>query len=186
MIIRDKETGTLWQHATGEGLIGPLQGKHLEPLGGERMTWAAWGDHHPRTTVAVRRDEWPGLLSLGRTEKLLQVATRSGNVPGLTTTDRRLPLEGAVIGLEISGQSCAYPLHLLMEEELIHDTLGQTPVLLVYHADGDRVQAFKRSSSQRITSLQGISSLAPIPFERQRWNGWFEFHPQTRIFRRGG
>lgn len=39
MIIRDRETGTLWQQANGEALIGPLQGTQLQALGGELMNW---------------------------------------------------------------------------------------------------------------------------------------------------
>jgi hypothetical protein len=37
MIIRDRQTGTLWQHATGEALMGPLKGVQLQLLGGEPL-----------------------------------------------------------------------------------------------------------------------------------------------------
>ena len=42
MIIRDRQTGTLWQHATGEALMGPLKGVQLRPLGGELIRWSRW------------------------------------------------------------------------------------------------------------------------------------------------
>ena len=60
MIMRDRETGALWQHATGEALIGPLAGAKLEWLGGEQMTWAAWRTEHPDTVVALEPAEWSG------------------------------------------------------------------------------------------------------------------------------
>ena len=42
MIFRDRETGTLWQQATGEAVAGPLKGATLQLLSGEILTWAGW------------------------------------------------------------------------------------------------------------------------------------------------
>ncbi len=49
MIMRDRETGSLWQQATGEAVFGPLAGRQLQLLGGEQTAWAGWRDEHPQT-----------------------------------------------------------------------------------------------------------------------------------------
>ena len=52
MIIRDRQTGTLWQHATGEALMGPLKGVQLQLLGGELTSWSRWKEMYPHTSMA--------------------------------------------------------------------------------------------------------------------------------------
>ena len=131
MIIRDRETGTLWQQATGEALIGPLQGEHLEMLGGERTIWGSWRKEEPGSQVAEGPEKWPGLLPLPFTESVLQRATRSGKVPGLTKTDHRLPQNEEIIGIVIAGDARAYPLSLLRQEQIINDMLGESAITLI-------------------------------------------------------
>ena len=49
-IIRDDETGTLWNHLTGEAMFGPLKGHTLGP---PRNLW--------QTTVEAALDGYPGI-----------------------------------------------------------------------------------------------------------------------------
>ncbi len=53
MIMRDQQTGTLWQHATGEALMGPLKGVRLQVLGGELASWSRWQEMYPHTELGV-------------------------------------------------------------------------------------------------------------------------------------
>ena len=204
MIIRDRETGTLWQQATGEALIGPLQGEQLELLGGERTIWGSWRKNEPDSLLVEGPEKWPGLFSLPFTESVLQRATRSGKVPGLTKTDRRLPQNEEIIGLEIAGETRAYPISLLSQEQIINDLLGGSAITLVYEPAAKRVRAFERSAKDRplllqdeLLMLSGGSShwdlkgnsiseegpdLAVIKTRRLWWSAWYEFHPGTTIY----
>ena len=174
MIMRDLETGTLWQHATGEGLIGPLEGVQLEILGGERATWAAWCAEHPETQTVAGPEKWPGLLPLPLTNHVLERATASGKVPGLTLTDRRLPQNEEIVGLTLNGEARAYPLALLRERGVIDDELGGVPVTLVYDATANRVRAFQQPDP--------TAPPQPVPMQRLWWSGWYEFHPGTTVY----
>ncbi len=50
-ILRDVETGTLWDARTGEALNGPLQGEQLTPVSAPLVFWFAWAAFHPDTAV---------------------------------------------------------------------------------------------------------------------------------------
>ena len=167
MVMRDRETGTLWQHATGEALVGPLSGTALEVLGGQLTTWGAWRDGHPGTTVAVEPDEWGGPLSRSRTRRLAE-GTERVELPGEVDVDGRLPFTADVVGVEVGGEAKAYPVAALRERSPIGDFLGGTPITVAYDPGSD---------GARVTS--GGES---IPFQRTRWMGWFEFHPETEVY----
>jgi len=169
MVMRDRETGTLWQHATGEALAGPLAGTRLDGLGGQLTTWRAWHDEQPETTLAVEPDEgeWAGLLPRDRTRRLA-AGTERVELPGATATDTRLPFTEVVVGVEIGGEATAYPLATLRERGSLGDTIGGVPVALTYEAESDRVDV--------------TSGGEPVAFQRTRWMGWFEFHPETEVY----
>ena len=169
MVMRDRETGTLWQHATGEALTGPLAGTQLDVIGGGLSTWGPWRDEHSGTTIAVAPDEreWAGLLPRGRTRRLAD-RTERVQLPGRTATDERLAFTEAVVGVEVEGRAKAYPVSALRERGSIGDVVAGVPVSLTYEVDADRV---------RVTA-----GGASVPFQRTRWMGWFEFHPDTAVY----
>ena len=55
LIMYDRETGTLWQQSSGEGLEGPQQGKSLSELPDEfyeaGIRWDEWRARHPDSKV---------------------------------------------------------------------------------------------------------------------------------------
>jgi len=167
MVMRDRETGTIWQHATGEALIGPLSGTELEVLGGQLTTWGAWRDDHPGTTVAAEPEAWDGLLSRSRTRRLAEGTERVA-LPGQTEVDRRLPFTEDVVGVEVGGEAKAYPVAALRERSTIGDFLGGAPITVAYDPETDGARVFSGGES--------------VPFQRTRWMGWFEFHPETEIY----
>jgi len=167
MVMRDRETGTLWQHATGEALVGPLAGTALQVLGGQLTTWGSWRGDHPVTTVAVEPDEWDGLLPRTRTRRLAE-GTERVELPGEAEVDPRLPFTEDVVGVEVDGEAKAYPVVALRERSPIGDFLGGAPITVAYDPGSD---------GARVTS--GGES---VPFQRTRWMGWFEFHPETEVY----
>ena len=50
-LIRDGETGSLWQVLTGQAVEGELFGERLERLPSHYSFWFAWSDFHPRTEL---------------------------------------------------------------------------------------------------------------------------------------
>jgi len=50
-LMRDLETGSLWQVLTGQAIEGPLFGQGLERLPSHYSFWFAWSDFHPQTEL---------------------------------------------------------------------------------------------------------------------------------------
>jgi len=50
-LMRDQETGSLWQVLTGQAVEGDLFGERLERLPSHYSFWFAWSDSHPQTEL---------------------------------------------------------------------------------------------------------------------------------------
>jgi hypothetical protein len=171
MVMRDRETGTLWQHATGEALVGPLAGSALDVLGGRLMTWGAWRTDHPETTLT--RDptdrEWRGVLSKETTSRVLaDGGLLTTFVSRLARRDDRLGPLTEVVGVEVDGNARAYPLAVLEAQETVVDDLGDVQVRISYDTSRNRVV---------VETTDGA-----VAFRRTRWLEWVEFHSHTSVY----
>ncbi len=128
MIIRDRQTGTLWQHATGEALMGPLKGVRLQVLGGELTRWSRWQEMNPQTVLGVEpvpeNGRYPGIIPRDRLEHVLEYFTTNYAAPGLVS-DKRLSMHEEIAGLSLDGIDKAYPLSVLKEQSVINDRIGE-------------------------------------------------------------
>lgn len=209
MIIRDRQTGTLWQHATGEALLGPLKGAQLQPLGGELTRWSKWKEMNPHTSLAVEpipeHGRFPGLIPRDRLEYLLETFSTNYTASGFVT-DNRLPMHEEIVGVSLAGVDRAYRLVVIRNQGVIHDRIGENSIAIVYDADADYVNAFNCLVSDKIiefapangalSSLNGrmrwtwmgnpltanTPPLQKLRIERQWWLGWVEFHPTSEVY----
>ena len=209
MIIRDRQTGTLWQHATGEALLGPLKGAQLQPLGGELTSWSKWKEMNPHTSLAVEpipeHGRFPGLIPRDRLEYLLETFSTNYAASGFVT-DKRLPMHEEIVGVSLAGVDRAYPLVVIRNQGVIHDRIGENSIAIVYDADADHVNGFNCLVSDKIielapangelSSLDGMMRwtwmgnpltantppLQKLQIERQWWLGWVEFHPTSEVY----
>ena len=76
----------------------------------------------------------------------------------VNTRDRYLVSDDAVIGVEINGESRAYPLSTLHVHEIIHDELGGVPIAVTWHWPSASPRVFDRRINGK-TRLFGISGL---------------------------
>ena len=168
LILRDRETETLWQQATGEALIGPLQGATLELLTSTQSTWAGWRAEHPDTELSLRPKEAKGLLPLDVIEGALGFTTGRFTVPGLFHTDHRLPPLTEMVGITVAGESKAYPLSVLIKKLNVEDHIGGSPIKINFDALQNQVRA--------------VAAGKPLLVQRQLWSGWSEFHPGSAVY----
>lgn len=54
LVMRDRETGSVWTHLDGRSIEGELAGARLEMIPMPQMTWAEWREAHPDTLVLSR------------------------------------------------------------------------------------------------------------------------------------
>lgn len=170
LLMRDSETRTLWQQATGEAIHGKLKGQQLKILPGKMMTWQAWQQQYPQTTLAVAPiNTKKPFLPITFLTFLLQRIPQLYYAPGFTNLKHNaIKPHDTVVGIIIHQQSKAYSLKQLKKSLTITDTFADHIIKLHYDPKSDSVTAYDNGKE--------------IPVDRQWWLGWKEFHPDTSVY----
>jgi hypothetical protein len=133
LVMYDRTTESLWQQLTGEAIVGDLVGQRLTFLPSSLVSFDDFRETYPGGIVLSRdtgysrdygRNPYAGYDTIGRS-------------PFLFTgpEDGRLPAVERVVTVALDSVDVAYPLSVLSEVGVIHDTQdGQD--LVVFHADG--------------------------------------------------
>lgn len=171
MLMRDRETGTIWQQATGEALMGPVRGKKLPLLGGHIATLAGWKKIHPETLIAMnpRTEQRRSILPRRLLNRLLTIIPERYYTPGLTTVRQAdIKPHDTVAGIQIDAVSRAYPLARLRQQPTITEQISGQTITIQYDKAADAVTA--------------LINNAPVIVDRQWWFGWKEFHPDSTLY----
>ena len=210
-VMQDEETGSWWQQVTGEAVFGPLKGTRLELLPHDEVSFAIWKNEHPGGRV-LQPD--PAI------EQQQEYAPpdwdeRMTSTPTVTALPADSPLAARtlVVGVEVNGESKAYPLDRVREARALVDVVGGTPIVVVVADDGRSVRAFDRRVDGREREfvlvpgaglpllvdlatgtewsfagegLRGPSAgqrLTRVPFLLDYWFDWQTYHPETAVYR---
>jgi hypothetical protein len=169
MVMRDRETGTIWQQETGQALLGQLAGETLELLGGEICTWGAWKAEHGGSTVCARPPGYRHPHPLGTVlARLLEKGPEHLVGPGLHRRDSRLDAHAFVAGVVVNGVAKAYPLEVLKKLGTVTDRVGGVEIGVRYDPDADCIRAHADGRDLRVS--------------REWWLAWSEYHPWSLIF----
>jgi hypothetical protein len=173
-IMRDEETGSWWQQITGCALEGPLQGRCLEPVTWDEVTYAVWRREHPGTQVllpvAERVEEYAG-KDWEKEIDALPLVTPKDPADALAPRD-------VVVGLVSGAAATAFPWRDLRALGSLEGVVGDAPVLLVLHPDGLSLRCFDRRVDGRTLDLFrppcGPPSLGPDELlrDRETGSGW--------------
>lgn len=206
-LMEDLETGSWWQQVSGEAVLGPLKGRRLTQILHDEVTFGLWQRENPAGRV----------IALDARQSQINAAweDRIGQNPVVTPRPADDPLEPRtlVIGIEIDGESRAYPVEQLRRTRVLIDELRGQPIAVVVGADGRSVRAFSRrvdgqvlelvdrvgSSPARYVDVQTGSEwdisgdavsgplrgrrLERIPFISDFWFDWRTYHPKTTVYR---
>jgi thiol-disulfide isomerase/thioredoxin len=209
IILKDRETGSLWAPFSGKALEGPLTGQKLDRFPLVFTHWDEWSTRHPDTDVIWAS---PGARS---GHGAWYTAGKWGIVSemGLTmeSLDSRLPENALVYGIDDGENTKAYPLaYLRAHKGVVNDALGSMPVVLaargITEAAGfertlkGRVLTFRPSSdpagvmtdaeSGSLWSLEGEAvggsqrgaRLKPLDGYTVEWHVWSAYNPRTEVF----
>jgi hypothetical protein len=168
MVMNDRETGTIWQHTTGEALHGALKSRRLEVLPGWETTWGELLAVYPQAKYVVEPASFTGLMPKAVLQRALRI-THIAKLDGLSPLDKRLDAHEMVIGVVLNGEAKAYPLTALRSLGVLHDPVGGEMLEIRYIPLGDSIAIQKAGE-------------AVVPYERQWWLGWSEFHPRSAIY----
>jgi hypothetical protein len=150
-MMSDYETGSVWEHVTGECIRGPLQGTQLLTRSAQHLTAAQVLEAVPDAQIALSKASWRSrLLDALLLRRMLDP---TGYVPGvfrlsMTKHDTRLPELELGLGIWSGGQARFYPLKTIRDQQnALVDTLNQQQ-LVVYIDPVSGAPAAHRTSAQ--------------------------------------
>ncbi len=213
IILRDRETLSLWAPFSGRAIEGPLTGEKLARLPLVLTHWDEWLARHPDTDVLwarpsareghgawYRPGKWGIVSEMGMT---------------LDTLDPRLPENALVFGIEAGANAKAYPLSQVERRGgVLNDEAGVTPVVVVargaFEAAGydrrvnGRILTFRPSGqpggaltdaeTDTLWSFEGEAlrgplrgeQLTPVDGYTVEWHVWSAYHPRSAVFEEPG
>jgi hypothetical protein len=202
--MQDLESGSLWSHITGDGMMGKYEGRTLSTVPVVQTTWSDWSQAHPDTKLlrksrAVRSSAYeayfkdPEKHGIFRTEWLRD----------------RMPGKALVHGIADGPHSLAVSDEEIKRGKPLQTSLGEGRVLVVRASDNG-VRAYRaRTSSGGLTLRPGTKSgqfvdketgshwdldrgvcsagkrkgehLEPLQVTVAFWFAWSTFYPNTGI-----
>jgi hypothetical protein len=210
-VFKDRETGSRWQQSSLESIAGPLKGTHLRLYPFLLTSWAEWRRLHGDTLVLKPLPGYADRIA-AKNDEIRRGLTARGPAPSdVTYRDERLEPKAMVLGLDVAGETMAFPLDALKQVKVAHVRLGGKPVLVVHQLSSDTTTAFVAEAGNRALtfkpsnagatelvdeqtgskwdpygacvsgSLKGMT-LEPLILEPEYWFAWSEFHRGTKIY----
>ncbi len=169
IILRDRQTRSLWAPFSGRALEGPLKGRKLERLRLSATRWDEWTARHPGGDVVwgppVAREGHGSWYEPGK----WGIVSEMGST--LQAWDPRLPENELVYGIE-AGK--AYPLRWLRERKgIVNDAVAGEPVVVVARGALDVAGYDRRVKGRELTFLPSAGSQAVMNDEEtgSDWSG---------------
>lgn len=139
-LMYDRTTNTVWNALTGEPAFGPLaeSGLRLPILPVVVTDWATWLEEHPDTSVlsldtGYRRDYTNGAAygDYFNNPNFIMFPVWQQDTESQTNKEM-------IFALNISETPKAYPLRLLIPEQVTNDTLAGQNIVIIAHQTPDR------------------------------------------------
>lgn len=219
LVMIDEQTHSLWPQIEGEAARGPFHGTALQLFPSATMSWEDWVDRHPDTLVLDRpRCEDNSTENRRSCHGNLQRdygsypygdyrTNRDAGVTGGTRdTVEGLHPKATVLGVEADGATKAYPLSAITEERVIHDRVGDQPVVVAW--TGSDGAAYAREPGERFRlvdnetvladgdgrrwmpetgeALNASADLEPLDGLDLFWFAWTDHHPTTQVYTANG
>lgn len=202
LVMYDRQTETYWSQVQGEAIVGPLVPTRLEIVTSEISDWGNYSEAHPDARVLSRDTGRYPRSAYGR-NPYGGYESRESVGFGVSEVDERLPSKEIVYGVSIGGESKAYTEDDIKTENLIQDSVGGEPVLLVEDQEDGGIAVFLREvDGQELNfsvensgmidsrgvkwSFDGESEngeqLGRLNSHGFFWFAWSKFHPGTKIY----
>ncbi|HEY7020953.1 MAG TPA: DUF3179 domain-containing (seleno)protein [Ktedonobacterales bacterium] len=207
-MMSDDETGSVWEHVTGECIRGPLQGAQLQTRPAQYLTAAQLVESMPDAKIAISKTSWRSrLLDAFLLRRML---SSTGYMPGafrlsMTQRDTRLPELELGLGIWSDGHARFYPMKAIKSQNnALVDTLNEQQ-MVIYIDPASGAPGAHRSTAQihgwdgatltldsgeRIRNgyvLNAASERHPIDRPNQQFTRWYGFSymfPACEIFSR--
>ncbi len=130
-LMYDRQTRTLWNQLTGEPVLGELAGRELQlkVLPSVITTWHAWQAQHPDTLVLD--------INTGHDRPYIPGAPYGDYFSSATSMfpvwqrSDLLADKSRIFAINLGGVPKAYPLDILIEAQVVNDTVAGSAIVLV-------------------------------------------------------
>jgi Protein of unknown function (DUF3179) len=164
MLMRDEETGSWWQQATGEAIQGPLKGRRLVPFLHSEVAFDVFRREHPGGRVLRPAPEHQDSYARSNWERRMKrMPTVTPRAAGDTLAPRM-----HVLGVALGARARAYPFPAIRKGGPVNDVLDGVPIAVVVGDDRRSVRVFERTVDGRRLELlakAGVKPLAMVDLE---------------------
>jgi len=170
------KTGNFIQQLDGRVIRGPNEGEVLESYPVIMARWQEWKRLHPNTQVYYA----PPITLRDRTvQKLLMTMIPLSRLAARDkpwhvvrqAIDDRLPAMSFVFGVEIGDDTCAYPVKALESNPVVNDSVGETPIVVLYDCRHNIGEVFLRRVADKTLSFEQVDNTAGSLVVRDRETG---------------
>lgn len=170
------KTGNFIQQLDARVIRGPNEGEVLESYPVIMARWEEWKRLHPDTRVYYA----PPITLRDRTvQKMLMTMIPLSRLAARDkpwhvvrrAIDDRLPAMSFVFGVEIGGDTCAYPAKALETSPVVNDTVGGTPIVVLFDRQHDIGEIFSRQVADHTLSFEQTDDDAGSLVARDRETG---------------
>lgn len=137
LVMWDRQTESLWQQISGQGIVGKLTGVQLEFIPVSIVSWADFASGFPEGKVLSRETGFGRAYGSNP-----YVGYDSSSSPFLFSgePDERYPAMERVVSVVTAETRKAYPFSVISTERAVNDRVSGEPVLVVWGA-GDTASA---------------------------------------------
>ena len=188
-VMRDSQTRSEWQQATGESIAGPLKGKRLALVPFILTTWGEWRKKHPDTVAFLPEAEHAADYQMMESNAAGRPPTVGKGPPGRLVIgdwsgaaapsqwgiqqDTRLPTHEQVMGIDVGGSQKAYPLSVLAKQTVLNDLVGRTPVLVIHSPQTDTTTVYSRRIGDRTLTFRAAKPVdTDVLIDRETGSQW--------------
>lgn len=206
LVMYDRETGTLWSHADGRALKGPLVGETLQPVAAVHATWKEWKTLYPESMVLKKNSVYRSSYEdYNRSPSQLGIFGRRMNRSALPPKER-------ILGVRFNGATTAFVLKDVRHAAVVETEVGGVPIVLAAVGPDVPVVAFERRVRGRVLTFARANAPDPAledsethtrwrvsdgeaiagPLEGHRltrvvahpafWFGWYGFFPDSAVW----
>ena len=203
--MRDRQTGTVWQHLDGRAIRGPLAGRQLTMVPLLQIDWGTWLEDHPGTGVTSPVTAF--------TDRYVPREIGRLGFDEVFYGDDRLAPNALVVGVEIGDRHAGFHLPALTETGGVRNAeVGGEPVVVAYdegtrtgiaysrRVKGEPIEFIAAHDDGRLLledaatgtrwNLEGTGIDGPLATEQLRfvpsiiseWYGWSAYHPETELY----
>ncbi len=151
LVLRDRETGSIWTQADGAAIEGPLAGSAvLVTLPALQTTWKSWEREQPGT---VALDKGGAAITASRYADYYADPHRLG--PGNTElNDTRMGGKALVVGILSGSERVAIPLERLKRDLVVSTVLDRQALAALYDPASDTARVVRREARGHTVTLR--------------------------------